>query len=92
VNFANVASETTGILTYRTTFYPDKLLKPATSYNVSVTIEGAPVSWNFTTTTESFHPDISYYLATNNSWIALSSAVSATAIVGLAIWIRGKRA
>jgi len=91
VNFANVASGTTGILTYRTTFYPAKLLEPATSYTISVTIEGAPTSWSFTTTTEPFRPGISYYLATNELWIALSTAVSATAIAGFAMWVKGRR-
>ncbi len=91
VNFASVTSETTGPLTYRTMFYPGKLLKPATSYNVSVTIMDVPVSWSFTTTTEPFHPGISYYLATNGLWIALSAAASATTIVGFAVWFKGKR-
>ncbi len=91
VNFTHVTSETTGPLTYRTTFYPDKLLKPATAYTVSVTIENAPVAWSFTTTAEPFNPRISYYLATNLLWISLSAAVAATAIAGFAVWLKERK-
>jgi len=92
VPIASVASHTTGILTYVNTFYLAKLLTPATFYNVSVVVEGVPVSWSFTTTSESFRPGISFYLATNVLWIALAVAASATAVVGFVVWYRRGRA
>ncbi len=91
VNFASVTSETTGPLTYRTTFNPDTLLKPGTSYTVSVTIMNVPVSWSFTTAPEPFSPRISYYLATNVLGISLSAAAAATAIVGFAVWCKERK-
>ncbi len=91
VNFASVSSETTGPLTYQTTFYPDKPLDPATTYTISVTIMETAVSWSFTTTTESFHPGTSYYLSTNGLWIALGVAASATIIIGFASWFKRKQ-
>ncbi|MBM4401095.1 MAG: hypothetical protein FJ045_04005 [Crenarchaeota archaeon] len=86
VPIARVYSEVSGPLTYLNTFYPAQLLKPATSYTVSVTIMDVPVSWSFTTTSEPFNPGISFYLATNVLWIALSAAISATSIVAFVIW------
>ena len=91
VPIARVYSEVTSPLTYLNTFYPAKLLQPATSYNVSVTIMDMPVSWSFTTTAEPFNPGISFYLATNVPWVALSVATSVTAIVGVAVWLRNKK-
>ncbi len=91
VPIASVASHTTGILTYVNTFYPAKLLTPATSYNVSVVVEGVPVSWSFTTTSQPFNPSISFYLATNVLWIALAAATSATTVVGFAVWYKRRR-
>jgi hypothetical protein len=91
VPIAYVTSETSGPLSSLETFYPAQQLKPATTYNVSVTIMGVPVSWSFTTTSESFNPTISFYLATNVLWIALSAAVSAASIAGLAMWYKRKQ-
>ena len=88
VPIARVYSEVTSPLTYLNTFYPAQLLQPATTYNVSVTIMDNPVSWTFTTTTESFSPGVSFYLATNVLWISLAVAASATVIVGWAIWFK----
>jgi hypothetical protein len=90
VHFATVTSETTGPLTYRTTFCPDKPLKTATLYNVSVTIMKVPIQWSFTTTSQPFRPDINYYLATKASWIALIVALTLTTIEISALWFRGK--
>jgi hypothetical protein len=84
-------SEVTSPLTYLNTFYPAQLLKPATSYTVSVTILNEPFSWSFTTTSEPFNPGISFHLATNVLWIALSAAASATIIAGFAIWFKRKK-
>ena len=91
VFIARVTSTTTGPLTYLNLFYPAELLKPSTSYNISVTIMDSPVSWVFTTTNEPFKPSISFYLAINAFWISLSTAASATVIAGLAVWVREKR-
>jgi len=91
VPIALVTSEVSGPLSYKLTFYPAQLLKPATSYTVSVTIKDVPVSWSFTTTSEPYHPTINFYLATYALWIALSAAVATTSIVGFAIWYRKKR-
>ena len=90
VNFASENSETTGPSTYQTTFYPDKPLDPATTYTISVKIIETPVSWSFTTTSESFHPGTSYYLATNGLWIALLAAASTTIVIGFAVWVKKK--
>lgn len=91
VPIARVYSEVSGPLSYQQTFYPAQLLKPATSYTVSVTIVNVPVSWSFTTTSEPYQPTISFYLATYVLWIAFSTATAATLLVGLAIWYRKKR-
>jgi hypothetical protein len=64
VPFSRVDIEVSGTLSYQRTFYPAQLLKPATSYTASVTIRDMPVSWSFTTTSEPYHPTISFYLAT----------------------------
>ena len=91
VPIARIASESTGPLTYQSTFYPAEPLEPATAYTVSVTIEGTPVSWTFTTTSEPFKPSISYFLATNAFWIALSAAALAIALAGFVAWFRVRR-
>ena len=86
-----VATEVSGPLSYQQTFHPAQLLKPATSYTVSVIISGMPVTWSFTTTSEPYHPTISFYLATNVLWIALSTAAVTTLLVGLVVWYRKKQ-
>ena len=90
VPISHVSSETTGPLTYKTTFYPAEPLNPATTYNVSVTISENPVSWVFTTTTTPFQPTASFYLATNNLWISLTIAGATTAIAVVAVWFRSQ--
>jgi hypothetical protein len=90
VPIARVTTEVSGPLTFLNTFYPAQPLKPATTYNVSATIIDVPVSWSFTTTSEPFNPGISFFLATNVLWIALSAAISATSIIGVTIWFRRK--
>jgi len=91
VPFAREYSESSSPLTYQTTFYPAKPLEPATNYTVDVTILGAPVSWSFTTTSESFKPGISFLLASNALWIGLSAAALATTIIGFAVWFRRRK-
>ena len=91
VTIALVTSEVSGPLSYKQTFYPAQPLEPATSYIVSVTIKNIPVSWSFSTTSEPYHPTISFYLATYALWIALSAATATTSSVGFAIWYRKKR-
>jgi hypothetical protein len=86
-----VATEVSGPLSYQHTFYPAQLLKPATSYTVSVKISDVPVTWSFTTTSEPYHPTISFYLATCVLWIAFSTAAATTLIVGLAVGYRKKQ-
>lgn len=88
VPIAGVYSEVTSPLTYLNSFFPATLLRPATTYNVSVTLMDLPVSWTFTTTAEPFSPGISFYLATNIFWISLAFAVSATVIVGVTVWFK----
>jgi hypothetical protein len=90
VSFASVSSDTTGPLTYRTSFYPTKLLSPETTYNISVTIMKVHVSWSFTTTSQPFQPRTSYYLATNDWWIAFATATVSTAISILIMKLRSK--
>jgi hypothetical protein len=91
VPIARVTSEVSGPLSYKQTFYPAQLLEPATSYTVSVTIVNVPVSWSFTTTSEPYHPTISFYLATYVLWIAFATSVATTLLFGSAIWYRKKR-
>ncbi|MBN1245291.1 hypothetical protein JXA31_06830 [Candidatus Bathyarchaeota archaeon] len=92
VPIASVGIEVSGLLSYKQTFYPAQLLKPATSYTVSVTIRNLPLSWSFTTTSEPYHPTISFYLATYALWIAPSTATATTLLFGFVIWHRKKRA
>jgi hypothetical protein len=91
VPISYVGVEVTGTISYQRTFYPAQLLEPATSYTVSVTIRGVPVSWTFTTTPQPYHPTITYYLATYALWIALSTATATTILVGLTIRYRKKQ-
>ena len=91
VAIALVTNEVSGPLSYRQTFYPAQRLEPATSYTVSVSIKDVPFSWNFTTTSEPYHPTISFYIATYALWIALSTAVATTSTVGFSIWFKKKR-
>jgi hypothetical protein len=72
-----------------TIFYVAGLLKPSTTYNVSATIHDDPYSWTFTTTNE-FHPSVGYYFATYVWWVAVTSAIIATSIIGLILWHRRK--
>ncbi len=90
INIANIAVEVSGPLSYKQTFYPAQLLKPATTYTISVTIRDTPVSWSFTTTSEPYQPTISFYLATYAPWIALAVATIITSLAGSAIWHRKK--
>jgi hypothetical protein len=91
VPIASVAIEVSGPMSYKQTFYPAQLLKPATSYTVSVTVRDMPVSWSFTTTSELYYPTISFYLATYVLWIAFATAIATTLLVDLAIWYRKKQ-
>ncbi len=88
VPIANMAVEVSGPMSYKQTFYPDHLLKPATSYTVSVTIRDTPVSWSFTTTSEPYQPTTSFYIATYAPWIAIAAAITMAMLTGSAIWHR----
>lgn len=92
VSISSIATEVSGPLSYKQTFYPAHLLKPATCYNVSITIKEVPFSWSFITTSEIYQPTANYYLATYAPWIALATATTTTLLAGLAIWQRKKRA
>ena len=81
VLISHVTSYVSGPLSYEETFHPAHPLNPSTSYTVSVTILDVPVSWTFTTTSETFNPGISFYLATNKLLIA--SSVAAIGSLGL---------
>lgn len=91
VAISSPAIEVSGPLSYKQTFYPAQLLKPATNYTVSIAIRDTPFSWSFTTTSESYQPKTSYYLAKYAPWIAFVTATIATLLVGLVIWRRKKR-
>ena len=92
VSISSIATEVSGPLSYKQTFYPAQLLKPATSYSVSTTIKDTPFSWSFTTTLESYQPKTSYYIATYAPWIALAAAIITTLFAVSAIWTRKKLA
>jgi hypothetical protein len=92
VPIARVGIEVSGTLSYQRTFYPARLLEPATSYTVSVTIRDTPVTWSFTTTSKPYQPTISFYLATYVLWIALPTAAATTLLAGVAIRYRKNRA
>ena len=86
--FDHITSYATGPITYETRYYPAQPLKPATSYNMSITIFDNPVTWTFTTTSQPFTPEINYYLAKNNVLIILLTATIITSISGFFIWLR----
>jgi hypothetical protein len=90
ISISNIAVEVSGPLSYKQIFYPAQLLKPATSYTVSVAIRDIPISWSFTTTSEPYQPTISFYIATSAPWIALATATIITSLTGLAIWHKKK--
>jgi hypothetical protein len=85
------ASDTTGPLTYQTTFLPSEPLKPATTYTVTVTFVDAPASWSFTTTAEPFQPTLRYTLSTQAPWISAAAAAVAVVVAGFAVWAKKKR-
>ena len=86
--YDHITSYATGPLTYETTYYPAQPLKPATSYNVSVTIFDTSVTWTFTTTSQPFFPEINFYLAKNVVLITLLTATIITTLSGFFIWLR----
>ena len=86
--FDYVNSYATGPLTSETRYYPGQPLNPATSYTISVTIFGNPVTWNFTTTSQPFTPKINYFLAKNNLLITFLTAIIITLLSGFFIWLR----
>jgi len=88
VKFSNIYSETTGPLTYKTTFCPAKPLEPSSVYTISVTIIQTPLTWSFTTTNEPFESQTHHFLASNGLWIALLIATATTIILGLITWFR----
>ena len=89
VFIARLSSENSSPLTYLNSFYPAQPLKPATFYTVSVIVMNVPVSWSFTTA-EIFSPGISFYLATNEFWIALLTAILVTLSSGFTLRLRSK--
>ncbi len=91
ISISNIAVEVSGPLSYKQTFYPAQLLKPATSYTVSIAIRDIPISWSFTTTSEPYQPTISFYLATYATWIALATATTLTSLTGSLIWLKKSR-
>lgn len=91
VKFSNIYSETTGPLTYKTTFCPAKPLEPSTGYTISVTIIQTPLTWSFTTTNEPFEPQMHHFFANNGLLIALLLATTTTIILGLITWFRRKK-
>jgi len=88
ISISSIAVEVSGPLSYKQTFYPSQLLKPATSYTVSLAIRDIPISWSFTTTSEPYQPTISFYLATYATWIALATAITLTSLTGSLIWLK----
>ncbi len=90
ISISNIAVEVSGPLSYKQTFYPAQLLKPATYYTVSVAIRDTPISWSFTTTSKPYQPTMSFYLATYAPWIALATATTITSLTGSAIWHKKK--
>lgn len=86
LQIGSIATEVSGPLSYKQTFYPAQLLKPATFYTISITIKDNPISWSFTTTSDPYQPTISFYLATYAPWIALIIATTTILLAGSAIW------
>jgi hypothetical protein len=85
------SSDTTGPLTYQTTFLPAEPLKPATTYTVTVTIVDAPTTWSFNTTAEPFKPTLSYILSTQALWISAAAAAVAVVVASFAVGATKKR-
>ena len=75
--------EITGSITFLNTFYPVRLLDSDTTYHVFITISDTPVSWKFTTTTDSFNPGIGFYLSVYNVWISMLIAICLSMVVSL---------
>lgn len=83
----SIKNENQGMASLTTTLYPTIPLKPSTAYNVSLLYGtfGEHYSWVFTTTSEPFKPDISYYLVTYSFWIALTVALCGSTITFILI-------
>ncbi|MCW4045276.1 MAG: Ig-like domain-containing protein [Candidatus Bathyarchaeota archaeon] len=72
------------------TFVFAEPLKPDTTYNVTIIWGSFSITWNFTTTAESFYPR---YEATPNQLgqlLTLGAATVTTCFVGVAVWKRKK--
>jgi len=81
VKIIDVKQEYTGLASRITTYYPEELLKPNTTYNVSGTIMNLSAWWTFTTgSTVTPQQDYEILLSPYAGWIALIASIIATSI------------
>ena len=77
----DVKQEYTGLASRITTYYPDELLKPNTTYNVSGTIMNLSAWWTFSTgSSVTPQQDYEILLTPYAGWIALIASIIATII------------
>ena len=81
VPIARRVDENIGLAGKCTTYYFSEPLQPATTYNVTLFFSNTPVSWNFTTTAEPYHPRYDDM----PSALGISVAATASAIITLTV-------
>ena len=74
-----------------TSFYFSEPLKPATTYNVTVFFGDNPISWNFTTTAEPYHPRYEALPSELGIFVAVTISALVTSVVGLTVWKKKQR-
>ena len=69
-----------------TIFYFSEPLKPSTTFNATLFVVNQTISWNFTTTTEPYHPRYEAMPSELGMYITVITSAIVTSVVGLTIW------
>ena len=86
VKIIDVKQKYTGVASRVTTYYPDELLRPNTTYNVSGTIMDLSAWWTFTTGSSIFpKEDYEMYLTPYAWLIALIASIIATIVFAVVV-------
>jgi hypothetical protein len=67
-------------------FYFSEPLKPATTYNATIFVNNKPISWNFTTTAEPYHPRYESMPSELGMYATVIISAVMTSAVGLIVW------
>ena len=67
-------------------FYFSEPLRPTTTYNATLFVNSKPISWNFTTTTEPYHPRYEAFPSALGIYVTVTISAVITSVVGLKVW------